>query len=64
MRQCVMNTVLHSSLSESSPAPLCEPQTLHHTPLWGGQSVTRLAIRKFTNHERHLVELPSIPPVM
>ena len=45
-------TVSHSSLSESSPAPICEPQTLHYTPLWGEYSITCLAIKKSTNHER------------
>lgn len=52
MQQCVMNTVSHSNVSESSPAPLCEPQTLHYTPLWGGYSITCLVIKKSTNHER------------
>jgi len=27
-------------------------QTLHYTPLWGGYSMTCLAILKSTNHER------------
>jgi hypothetical protein len=52
MQQCVMNTVSHSNGSESSPAPLCEPQTLHYTPLWGGYSIRCLVIKKSTNHER------------
>ena len=63
MWRCVMNTVSQPSRSESSPAQLWEPQTLHYTSLWGGYSMTCPKMRKSTNHKRQAVQLSTTPPV-